>query len=54
MRDMSATGARMADLPQDEIPKDFLLSLSRDGKVRRKCKVVWRKDDQIGVLFSTA
>jgi hypothetical protein len=50
MLDASATGARLL-LQTEETPADFLLTLSRDGKLRRMCHVVWQKDDQVGVCF---
>jgi hypothetical protein len=52
--DISAGGARLDSLPADELPKQFLLCLSRDGKVRRNCRVMWRTDKQIGVHFYSA
>jgi hypothetical protein len=51
MIDASATGARLL-LQTQEAPADFVLTLSRDGKLRRTCHLVWHKDDQIGVKFS--
>lgn len=51
LQDISVTGARLADLPEDEIPEQFLLSLSHDGKVRRRCQTKWRTDEEIGVQF---
>jgi hypothetical protein len=51
IRDISAGGARLAHGLSDEIPAEVLLSLSRDGKVRRRCEVRWRKEKEIGVRF---
>jgi hypothetical protein len=53
MLDASATGARLL-LEADDAPADFILALSRDGKLRRRCHLVWQKDDQIGVSFQDA
>ena len=51
MCDVSAGGARFVHAISDELPAEVLLSLSRDGRVRRLCQVVWRKDNEIGVRF---
>jgi hypothetical protein len=49
--DMSETGAKLAWTSEEEVPPEFLLSMSRDGKVRRRCCVKWRTPDSIGVKF---
>ncbi len=54
MRDVSESGARLALLPSDPLPDDLLLSLSRDGRVRRHCSLVWRNEEEIGVRFRLA
>jgi hypothetical protein len=51
IKDISAGGARPAYSLSGELPAEFLLSLSRDGRVRRRCEVRWRQDNQVGVLF---
>jgi PilZ domain len=51
MRDVSSTGAKLMHEIEDEMPERFLLSFSRDGKVRRHCQVVWKKEKEIGVRF---
>lgn len=51
MRDISESGARLAALGGDELPDEFLLSFSRDGRVRRHCQLVWRNDEEMGVRF---
>jgi len=33
------------------VPGKFTLLLSSSGKARRKCRVVWRKPQQLGVKF---
>ncbi len=48
--DMSITGARIS-APNAALPNEFALLLSRDGPVRRNCKVVWRRDFTVGVQF---
>ena len=49
--DISQGGARIAVLTSEIVPDEFLLSLSRNSNVSRRCKVVWRKDEDIGVNF---
>jgi hypothetical protein len=52
--DVSETGARLElDSPGD-LPKEFWLLLSRDGKVRRRCEVVWQSGDQVGARYTMA
>jgi hypothetical protein len=50
--DMSVMGARIS-APDAALPHEFTLLLSRDGPVRRNCKVVWRRDSTVGVQFVT-
>jgi len=51
VRDVSDTGARITSLPENNLPRELVLSLSRDGNVRRHCGVMWRTDGEIGVRF---
>ncbi|MBI3704512.1 MAG: PilZ domain-containing protein [Rhizobiales bacterium] len=48
--DMSVMGARIST-SNAALPNEFTLLLSRDGPVRRNCKVVWRHDFTVGVQF---
>ena len=34
-----------------QAPDDFILLLSRNANVRRKCETVWQSDTAIGVRF---
>ncbi len=36
------------------VPDQFILRFSASSGVSRRCKVVWRKGDEIGVTFVTA
>jgi PilZ domain-containing protein len=47
--DISHAGARILIDREVELPSDFLLLLSRN--VTRRCKLVWRKERQVGVRF---
>ncbi len=49
--DVSQGGARIAVLAADMVPDEFLLAFSPKSDVSRKCKVAWRRDDEVGVLF---
>jgi PilZ domain len=51
VRDISAGGAKFVHKITDELPGHLILALSKDGHVRRSCKLVWRRDDQVGVRF---
>ena len=52
--DVSEEGVRISiDMPRS-VPQEFFLVLSKDGKLRRRCKVVWRSAEQIGACYLTA
>lgn len=51
VRDISLSGARLEVEPGHEIPDEFVLLLSRNGRARRRCTVMWRSDTEIGVRF---
>jgi hypothetical protein len=50
VEDVSEGGARLI-LPAIPLPADIILSLSRNGKVRRLCEVVWSHEDKVGIRF---
>ena len=52
--DVSATGARLAVAPRllAKLPEVFILVLAKRAKVHRRCRIVWRGQDAIGVRFS--
>lgn len=49
--DISGTGARLEVTSPVNLPDQFLLLLSRDGRLRRECAAVWRSENAIGVEF---
>ena len=49
--DASQEGALLAVVEPDSVPDEFILTLSSDGAVRRRCRVAWRTENQIGVEF---
>ena len=51
LSDISDTGARLRVEDPDKLPDTFMLILSRNGAPKRSCKVVWRKDGELGVAF---
>jgi hypothetical protein len=51
IKDISTGGARLTHALPGELPAEFLLAFSRDGRVRRRCEIRWRKDKEVGVRF---
>ena len=54
LMDVSDGGARLAVLAVEMVPDAFILRFSATSDVSRRCKVAWRKDDEIGVIFIKA
>jgi hypothetical protein len=52
--DISDAGVRLNIETPRNVPFEFSLVLSKDGKISRRCRVVWRSDDQIGARFLAA
>ena len=58
MRVISDSGARLRleatrGTPIEELPSEFILTISRSGNVFRRCTLVWRRNDELGVHFSS-
>ena len=51
LTDVSASGARFAVEHPDKIPDNFSLLLAPEHHAKRRCKVMWREANQIGVEF---
>jgi hypothetical protein len=49
--DASQEGALLTVSDPDSLPDEFTLALSAGGAARRRCKVAWRTENQIGVSF---
>jgi hypothetical protein len=47
----SKGGARISYVSHIQIPDKLDLLMTEDGKVGRRCKVVWRSDKEFGVEF---
>ena len=43
----------MAQEPND-VPNEFVLHLTEDGQVFRRCRVAWRGNGELGVSFEKA
>ena len=54
IRDISEGGARLSGGGVHDVPDHFVLSLSIDHKVSRRCRVVRRTDYEIGVQFTAS
>lgn len=51
--DISHTGCRLQIPPTAHVPKVFRLLITPNGKVYRRCEIVWREGVQMGVKFVT-
>lgn len=51
LRDISNTGGKLIFTEPKELPEQFVLRLVMDGRVARKCRVVWKSGNEIGVAF---
>jgi hypothetical protein len=52
VRDISETGARLRCADQAAVPATFRLVLLAENTIR-DAKVVWRRDDNLGVQFTS-
>jgi hypothetical protein len=48
---LSETGAKLIFKGQMDLPVNFILWLSSDGRVARKCRLAWHSGNEIGVEF---
>jgi hypothetical protein len=51
LSNLSLRGGEITVSPEIALPKQFALRLTEDGKIRRGCNVMWRKDDRVGISF---
>jgi hypothetical protein len=54
LRNISVGGAQLELTQEVDIPKDVVLSLSREGHVKRTCEKVWQFATVLGVRFKEA
>src|ERR1700704_1000108 len=50
LADISEGGARLATSQAGKLPDEFTLVLSNE--LQRRCRIVWRADEEVGVRFS--
>jgi hypothetical protein len=48
--DLSKGGAKITGVIVENLPDEFMLRISR-ARGSRKCRVLWRKRDKVGVAF---
>ena len=51
LQDISEGGAKLKLRGPDNLPEEFNLLLAIGPKTSRRCKLVWRTEDTIGVRF---
>jgi hypothetical protein len=51
VRNISEGGAKVVCRTKIEFPETIDLYMTKDGSVGRRCKVVWRSDDAMGLMF---
>jgi hypothetical protein len=51
--DVSQGGGRIRLEADARVPDYFVLFFTHAGTVRRECSVTWRRDDYLGVAFSS-
>ena len=49
--DASQEGAQLSLADPNSLPNEFVLALSSDGAARRRCRVIWRNETEVGVTF---
>lgn len=52
IRDYSSTGAKLRCQDQTAVPNNFRLLIPHDNSIR-EARVVWRRDDMLGVAFTS-
>jgi hypothetical protein len=49
--DVSESGARLRIEPATKVTADFILVLSRDKRLNRRCRLIWRDAGVLGARF---
>jgi hypothetical protein len=52
LSNFSNGGAQITGVRASTIPDEFMLQITRDDGRTRKCRVLWRTDDTVGVEFT--
>ncbi|HXX07027.1 MAG TPA: PilZ domain-containing protein [Pseudolabrys sp.] len=50
---ISGGGACITVPDAEGIPNSFVMLLSENGSARRRCRVIWRKPQELGIKFET-
>ena len=51
LRDISSVGAQIELFRKMELPKTFVLGLSSNSEVKRRCAIAWQSSTVVGVRF---
>ena len=51
LTDVSGSGARVIVEAPDKVPERFTLLLAAEHGTLRRCKVMWREENQLGLAF---
>jgi len=51
VKDLSDGGARITGIAVSDVPENFMLRFARGPRGLRRCKVLWRSVDALGVEF---
>jgi len=52
LSDFSNGGAKITGVLACTVPDEFMLQIARSQGRTRKCRVVWRSDDAVGIEFT--
>jgi len=52
LSNLSERGAKLVFKEKKDLPAHFILRLSMDGRVARKCRLAWHSGNEIGVEFT--
>ena len=51
LSNISLRGGEITISPDIALPKEFVIRLTEDGKIRRGCNLAWRTGERVGVSF---
>jgi hypothetical protein len=54
LMDLSKSGARLTISDVYDLPENFALHVTREFKPGRVCRIIWRRDHEVGVEFLSA
>jgi len=53
-QNVSAAGVKLIVPEPIAVPSEFVLVLSKENRVRRNCKILWRSEKAVGARFLNA